>query len=449
MNKLPNIVRARLSAIEAGDHPDPDLLTAFAEQALAEQERFKVLAHLSRCSDCREVLAVAMPSLSTAALATASSIDTARRRSWFHWPAVRWGAAAACVVIVGSAVLMKRDVLMKPPARTVALQKDEAGLTYSSNDASIKTKDLAVVPAPQPGSPPPSVRDEERAVEAPSASTRRQSQLSTPVPDQKKALASNFTQPVPPPVLAGRMSPEFAHSATGSGAAVGGAAGVGSLASTPTTNESLDLLPSNGKIIAAPVAPPKPAAQATEEVQVTAAVPVIETDAAGAGAKQELPGKAKAPSGAAMYDALVVAPSQDSSTQTALAKEAARKAEMKRVETLRPPVARWTISADGQLQHSVDSGKTWQPVAVAENATFRALSANGPDLWVGGASGLLYHSTDAGTHWMQVKPATADATLTADIAAIEFINVRQGKITTSTGEVWITVDGGQTWRKQS
>jgi photosystem II stability/assembly factor-like uncharacterized protein len=50
---------------------------------------------------------------------------------------------------------------------------------------------------------------------------------------------------------------------------------------------------------------------------------------------------------------------------------------------------------------------------------------------------------------MQVKPATADATLTADIAAIEFINVRQGKITTSTGEVWITVDGGQTWRKQT
>ncbi len=449
MNKLPNIVRARLSAIEAGDHPDPDLLTAFAEQALAEQERFKVLAHLSRCSDCREVLAVAMPSLSTAALATASSIDTARRRSWLHWPAVRWGAAAACVVIVGSAVLMKRDVLMKPPARMVALQKDDAGVTYSSNDASIKTKDLSVVPAPQRGSPPPSVRDEERAVEAPSASTRRQSQLSTPVPDQKKALASNFTRPVPAAVLPGRMRPEFAHSATGNGAAVGGAAGVGSLASTPTTNESLDLPPSNGKIIAAPVAPPKPAAPATEEVQVTAAVPVIETDAAGARDKQELPGKAKAPSGVAMYDALVVAPSQDSSTQTALAKEAARKAEMKRVETLRPPVARWTISADGQLQHSVDSGKTWQPVAVAENATFRALSANGPDLWVGGASGLLYHSTDAGTHWMQVKPATADATLTADIAAIEFINVRQGKITTSTGEVWITIDGGQTWRRQT
>jgi hypothetical protein len=450
MNKLPNIVRARLSVVEVGDHPDPDLLTAFAEQALAEQERFKVLAHLSRCSDCREVLAVAMPSLSTAALATASSIDTAidtaRRRSWFHWPAVRWGAAAACVVIVGSAVLMKRDVLMKPPASTVALRQDEA-LTYSSDEANQKTKDLSVLPAPQPPSSSPSVRDEERALAAPSPFTRVQPRPSTRVQDQKKALASPLRPPTAPPALVARMRPEFAQSTTGGG--IGGAASAGKLASTPQANESLDLLPSNGRIIAAPAAPSKPAAQATEEVQVTAAVPVIETDAAGAREKQELPGKAKAPSGVAMYDALVAAPSQDSSTQTVLAKEAARKAEMKRVETLRPPVARWTISADGQLQHSVDSGKTWQPVAVAENATFRALSANGPDLWVGGASGLLYHSTDAGTHWMQVKPATADATLTADIAAIEFINVRQGKITTSTGEVWITADGGQTWRRQS
>ena len=451
MNKLPNIVRARLSAVEAGDHPDPDLLTAFAEQALAEQERFKVLAHLSRCCDCREVLAVAMPSLSTAALATASSIDTARRRSWFHWPAVRWGAAAACVVIVGSAVLMKRDVLMKPAARTAVLRQD-ADLAYSINQANKQTKDLSALPAPQPASPPAPVRDEERSVPLPSTSARMQAQLSTRMLDQKKALASNPTPPTAPPALAARMRPEFAHSASGSGASggiVGGAVDVGSLASTPQANESLALVPSTGKNVAAPAAPPKPAIQITQEVQVTAAAPAIETDATAAREKQELPGKAKAPSGVALYDALVTPPSQDSATQTVLAKEAARKAEMKRVETLRPPVARWTISADGQLQHSVDSGKTWQPVVVAESATFRALSANGPDLWVGGASGLLYHSTDAGTHWMQVKPATADATLTADIAAIEFVDVRQGKVTTSTGEVWITTDGGQSWRKQS
>jgi hypothetical protein len=111
-------------------------------------------------------------------------------------------------------------------------------------------------------------------------------------------------------------------------------------------------------------------------------------------------------------------------------------------------LSRWTISADGQLQHSIDSGKTWQPVTVAEKATFRALSANGPDVWVGGSAGLLYHSADAGGHWTQVKPATNGVNLAADISAIEFTDPQHGKVTTTTGEAWRTVDAGQTWQKQ-
>jgi photosystem II stability/assembly factor-like uncharacterized protein len=111
-------------------------------------------------------------------------------------------------------------------------------------------------------------------------------------------------------------------------------------------------------------------------------------------------------------------------------------------------LGRWTISSDGQLQHSIDSGKTWQPVAVAEKATFRALSANGPDLWVGGPAGLLYHSTDAGGHWTQVKPSANGVTLMADVAAIEFTDPQHGKLTTATGQIWSTTDAGQTWKKQ-
>ena len=111
-------------------------------------------------------------------------------------------------------------------------------------------------------------------------------------------------------------------------------------------------------------------------------------------------------------------------------------------------LSRWTISSDGQLQHSIDAGKNWQPVVVADHATFRALSANGPDIWVGGPAGRLYHSTDSGTHWKQVKPGAAGEILTGDIAAIEFTDIRQGKISTTTGEVWLTADAGQSWRKQ-
>jgi photosystem II stability/assembly factor-like uncharacterized protein len=67
---------------------------------------------------------------------------------------------------------------------------------------------------------------------------------------------------------------------------------------------------------------------------------------------------------------------------------------------------------------------------------------------VGGAAGLLYHSADSGDHWTQVKPATNGSNLTADIAAIEFTDTRQGKITTANGEIWLTRDGGKSWSKQ-
>ena len=128
---------------------------------------------------------------------------------------------------------------------------------------------------------------------------------------------------------------------------------------------------------------------------------------------------------------------------------AAPKYQKDRVAISRVERTRWTLSSDGQLQRSVDSGKTWQAIAVAPNAVFRALAANGPDIWVGGPAGLLYHSIDAGTNWVQVKPAVDKTTLSSDIAAIEFTDPLHGKLTTANGEIWLTANGGQTWEKKN
>jgi hypothetical protein len=62
MERLPKIVQQRLQATAPpGVHPDPDLLTAFAEKSLTERERVQVLQHLGQCADCRQVVALAMP----------------------------------------------------------------------------------------------------------------------------------------------------------------------------------------------------------------------------------------------------------------------------------------------------------------------------------------------------------------------------------------------------
>jgi hypothetical protein len=67
MTEVPKIVHHRLrTAMPAAElleqmHPEADVLTAFAEQALSAPEREGVLQHLALCGDCRDVVALALP----------------------------------------------------------------------------------------------------------------------------------------------------------------------------------------------------------------------------------------------------------------------------------------------------------------------------------------------------------------------------------------------------
>jgi Carboxypeptidase regulatory-like domain/Photosynthesis system II assembly factor YCF48 len=140
-------------------------------------------------------------------------------------------------------------------------------------------------------------------------------------------------------------------------------------------------------------------------------------------------------------------------------------------------IPRWGITPAGGLQRSFDQGRTWQDVDVNSAAlssgmsmgyvtsvarakesgvekkssaalVFHVVAANGLDVWAGGNSAALFHSIDAGDHWSGVVPSTAGAALTGDILTIAFPDSKQGRITTSTGEVWTTTNSGQTWQKQ-
>jgi hypothetical protein len=111
-------------------------------------------------------------------------------------------------------------------------------------------------------------------------------------------------------------------------------------------------------------------------------------------------------------------------------------------------VPRWTLSSDGTLQRSFDSGRTWQTIPVSSQTIFRALAANGLDIWVGGSMGALFHSSDAGQHWTQVQPFANSEAFGDDIIGVEFTDALHGKLTSSGEETWITADGGQSWQKQ-
>ena len=61
MGVLGKLVSGRLQAQAAGPHPDPDVLAAFAENALLQAERAQLLQHLGACHNCREILYLAAP----------------------------------------------------------------------------------------------------------------------------------------------------------------------------------------------------------------------------------------------------------------------------------------------------------------------------------------------------------------------------------------------------
>jgi photosystem II stability/assembly factor-like uncharacterized protein len=109
---------------------------------------------------------------------------------------------------------------------------------------------------------------------------------------------------------------------------------------------------------------------------------------------------------------------------------------------------RWTLNSDGTIQRSLDSGRTWQTIPVSDKTIFRALAANGLDIWVGGSAAALFHSSDAGRHWTQVRPMANGETLADDIIGVEFTDALRGKLTTASEETWITTDAGETWQKQ-
>jgi len=90
MTELPNVVRERLKAAPAGLHPDPNLLTAFAEQALSDREAPQVLDHLSRCADCRDVVVLATPATQSAAVVAGMDTGHARKASLVELATLRW-----------------------------------------------------------------------------------------------------------------------------------------------------------------------------------------------------------------------------------------------------------------------------------------------------------------------------------------------------------------------
>jgi len=398
MEQLSKLIRQRLRATakDGGIHPDPNLLAAFADKALAKTERVQVLEHLARCVDCRDIVSLATPEFEPTGAVTAAPSS-----GWLRGPVLRWGTLAASVAVVTVAVTLPRHLSMFAP--TPSAQTDSKGNAPESRMDEPADK-LAASASPS-----------YRAPEVDSVAKRpkrdefsdRQNAGRVPKPSRSSKAAEGYSAS-PMSRAAVPASPRF---------------------SAKSADEEQAELKN----------------EQTSNMQVAVSNEVVAGQAKAAPAELEsTPGKAKdAPLKAQDAPAGLVRSSGPATTSRTIADASSIKnSELRTRGTMVP---RWTLSSDGTLQRSLDAGKTWATIPVAGNSVFRALAAVGANIWVGGSGGSLYRSTDAGEHWLRVKPATGGKMLTTDIIGVEFTDANHGKLTTADEQIWITADAGQTW----
>jgi len=448
MPGLPKIVLARLKAnpeaakssgaplgpdaFQGGQHPDANLLAAFVERTLTETERTQVLNHLSQCAECREVTALALP----AEVAAAEAPRGAAWRRSNPWLVLRWGAMAAVVGALALVVVLHPAIWNQHPE----ISKEMPPPAPAGNMSS----------APQPASAlplaPPSRENArakaqvqareslgERAAIGSASESHRESGLNdyvarAPARQQVSRMASS----PPPATFKAQNAP--ATGATQEGRREGGLT-AGALPA-PTAAPA----PANE-----PLASSEEAGKATDEsrgglqaMRATTQSFAVRGGNSGVGAAQVTAAKA-APRAAARAPVQVAA-------QARMSEMAASRQVMKFVAS--PPTALWSISPDGKVQRSADSGKTFELIPVAPGARFKAIAASGNDVWAGGAGGALFHSVDAGATWTQVAINFGGNTVTETIAAIQLRDPQHLTVTTASGSSWISEDAGQHWQKQ-
>jgi Photosynthesis system II assembly factor YCF48 len=482
MQSVPKIVVKRLQSPTAADpHPDADLLTAFAERSLAVPERDHILEHLARCGDCRAVVSLALPP-QVGSLPLAGTSVNWFGANWFRSTplrrsALRWAAVAAGVVLIALIGILQTRRQRSSELAVNVFERKQA------------------TTAPAQSSPPASHLDvpQARLQGDQAAVPRAQSALA-----EKKAARPE-----------GAISQPRANSAAATGGPLGGAA-IGSVASGTLNvgrnrNFAFDSSRQNRRSARAPGPNPAPAPKTSViagssqaiEVQTENALVATQPTAPGQIQDQVIQNESSEPMQSsadrvgkakpALAQASPALPAPSRYTDSTLMKGGA--------------AVRWTISAGGVLQRSPDGGQTWLDVNIASDdlmrdrraktqmatvevqaelpseaqsqpqpdakkqakfknnekqpapaapVIFRALSvsANADEVWAGGSTGALYHTLDGGNSWTRVVPSATGISLTGDILSIQFSDSQNGTVTTSSTEVWTTLDDGQTWHKQ-
>jgi Photosynthesis system II assembly factor YCF48/Putative zinc-finger len=389
MDPITKLVSERLRKQDAGPHPDADLLSSFAEGGLADAERRKLMAHLADCGECRHVLF-----LSAQAPAEAQNVPAFKFRRVPRF-ALGWGTLAAALVVGALLFMNDRKRTIERNGQTVA-QQQKPGAS-GSMAAEMKA--------------PPEIAEMRAQHYNGSASTTNQ-------PEQREGHAAlkHMT-----------AKPQGSFEVDQSGQVHLQSSAKAKLAPEPNSSAANRVAADQIEAAASPasqqVRPERPLA--TNQSVAVSGAPVSAT------------------TNVSVQSEAVASDAQAASLQKSAA---TANAERGAVLAVLPVTPQWELSPDGDLQRSLDVGKTWRTISVGNGEEFTTLFSLGPNVWVGGKAGVLYHSADSGQTWAQVSPSASGRKLTAEVVHVEFSTPMNGTVTTAGGEIWSTADGGVHWQ---
>jgi len=112
----------------------------------------------------------------------------------------------------------------------------------------------------------------------------------------------------------------------------------------------------------------------------------------------------------------------------------------------------WLVGSKGTFLETVDSGETWVPRTFAnldpdEELTYRFenVSFSGNDGWVIGKPAIMLHTKDGGKSWLRVPVSPK---LPGEPTLITALGPDRAEMTTSSGAVYETTNGGRNWKAQ-
>jgi hypothetical protein len=213
-------------------HPSADVLNAYSERLLPEAEERQVVAHLSVCADCREVVYLAREAVEDKPLMHPATAPAQRLRWW------TWALPVTAVLIVGSTTFFlqskrlnqnvvppaqlaqaKRDALPPPPTAESTPLASATAPSGATPKVTEQAKDKTVLPQKKEAVP---------ALDAPVLRNRRGTSLPTLSADASSPAAEprfesklKGTVSAPPPAPApARVSANEAINVSGANALV-------------------------------------------------------------------------------------------------------------------------------------------------------------------------------------------------------------------------------------